>query len=124
MPNTVVVFHHGGFLLVSKFLSCNPASFQLSQLRFSLSLIRFSFLLCLESVLAGGFFVSGFFSISDLLCDGCGFDFVCCGDFLRAQAGRIQIQFHVLLPGNPEVQSRSDVIHKSLAKLIAHWNHS
>jgi hypothetical protein len=30
----------------------------------------------------------------------------------------------VLLPGNPEVQSRSDVIHKSLAKLIAHWNHS
>jgi hypothetical protein len=33
-------------------------------------------------------------------------------------------EYYVLLPGNPEVQSRSDVIHKSLAKLIAHWNHS
>jgi hypothetical protein len=45
-------------------------------------------------------------------------------DSVRWRVQTVRGRFQMLLPGNPEAQSRSDVIHKSLAKLIAHWNHS
>jgi hypothetical protein len=39
-------------------------------------------------------------------------------------ARRTACEGGVLLPGNPEVQSRSDVTHKCLDKLAAYTNHS